>query len=96
MVNLRRAFNTVRVLELGGYGRHGEMVGLDVKVMRPQKKALSTAHLTHSREMFLWLLEKARTLDTEAAALLIKARDYEGLDRLVARHLMTGDLPRRV
>jgi len=96
MVNIRRAFNQVRVLELGGYGRAGEMVGLDVKVMRPQKKAISTKHLAHSREMFLWLLEKVRTLDTEAEAALIKARDYEGLDRLVMRHLMTGDLPKRV
>jgi len=96
MVNIRRAFNQVRILELGGYGRAGEMVGLDVKVMRPQKKAISTKHLAHSREMFLWLLEKVRTLDTEAEAALIKARDYEGLDRLVMRHLMTGDLPKRV
>ncbi len=95
MVNIRRAFNQVRILELGGYGRNGEMVGLDVKVMRPQKKAVSTKHLTHSREMFLWLLEKVRTLDTAAEAALVKARDYEGLDRLVARHLMTGGLPAR-
>jgi len=93
MVNLRRAFNQVRILELGGYGRQGEMVGMDVKVMRPQKKAVSTKHLTHSREMFFWLLDKVRTLDTAAEAALIKARDYEGLDRLIARHLMTGELP---
>jgi len=96
MVNLRRAFNQVRVLELGGYGRCGEMVGLDVKVMRPQKRATSTKHLAHSREMFLWLLEKVRTLDAGSEADLIKARDYEGLDRLIARHLMTGKLPNRV
>ncbi|NQT53985.1 TIM barrel protein, partial [bacterium] len=94
MVNLRRAFNTVRVLELGGFGRKGEMVGLDVKVMRPQKKAVSTKHLAHSREMFFWLLEKVRTFDTQAEAALIKARDYEELDRLVMRHLMTGELPK--
>ena len=96
MVNLRRAFNQVRILELGGYGRNGEMVGLDVKALRTQKRATSTAHLTHSREMFLWLLEKVRTLDAKAEAELIKARDYEGLDRLVTRHLMTGDLPKSV
>jgi xylose isomerase len=96
MVNLRRAFNQVRVLELGGYGRKGEMVGLDVKVMRPQKRRTSTSHLTHSREMFLWLLEKVRTLDTKAETQLIKARDYEGLDRFILRHLMTGDLPESV
>jgi xylose isomerase len=96
MVNLRRAFNQVRILELGGYGREGEMVGLDVKVLRTQKKNISTAHLKHSREMFLWLLEKVRSLDTAAEAELIKARDYEGLDRLISLHLMTGDLPDKV
>ena len=96
MVNLRRAYNQVRVLELGGYGRDGNMVGLDVKAMRPQKKAVSTKHLTHSREMFLWLLEKVRTLDQKAESALIAARDYEALDRLVMRHLMTGTLPNKV
>lgn len=95
MVNLRRAFNQVRILELGGYGRSGEMVGLDVKVMRPQKRQVSTKHLTHSREMFLWLLEKVRTLDTKTEAALVKARDYEELDRFVLRHLMTGTLPHK-
>ena len=95
MVNLRRAFNQVRVLELGGYGRNGEMVGLDVKVMRPQNRPLSTKHLTHSREMFLWLLDKVRTLDAKTEAELIKARDYEGLDRFIMRHLMTGKLSSR-
>jgi xylose isomerase len=93
VVNLRRAFNQVRVLELGGYGRDGEMVGLDVKAMRPQKRPVSTKHLKHSREMFLWLLEKVRSLDAKTEAGLIKARDYEELDRFVMRHLMTGDLP---
>ena len=96
MVNIRRAFNQVRILELGGYGRSGEMVGLDVKVLRTQKKAVSTKHLTHSREMFFWLLDKVRTFDTKAEAALIKARDYEELDRLVTRHLMTGKLPGKV
>ena len=93
MVNLRRAFNQVRVLELGGYGRKGEMVGLVVKVMRTQKKPNSTKHLTHSREMFLWLLEKVRTLNSKTEAQLVKDRDYEGLDRFVMQHLLTGKLP---
>ena len=72
------------------------MVGLDVKVMRSQKREVSTKHLTHSREMFLWLLEKVRTLDTTAEAQLVNARDYEALDRLIMRHLLTGTLPRKV
>jgi len=46
--------------------------------------------------MFFWLLEKVRTMDTKAEAACIAARDYEGLDRLVMRHLMTGDLPNKV
>jgi len=96
MVNLRRAFNQVRVLELGGYGRDGNMVGLDVKAVRSQKREVSTKHLTHSREMFFWLLDKVRTLDAKAEAQLIAARDYEGLDRLIMRHLMTGKLPSKV
>jgi len=96
MVNLRRAFDQVRVLELGGYGRDGNMVGLDVKAIRTQKRPVSTKHLAHSREMFLWLLEKVRTLDTKAEAALIRARDYEALDRLIMRHLMTGKLPNKV
>ena len=33
-VDLRRAFNTVWVLENSGYGKNGECVGLDVKAMR--------------------------------------------------------------
>jgi xylose isomerase len=94
MVNLRRAFNQVRVLELGGFGREGEMVGLDVKAIRTQKRKVSTKHLANSREMFLWLLEKVRTLDTNAEAELIKARDYEELDRMVSAHLLSGDLPK--
>ena len=96
MVNLRRAFNQVRVLEMNGYGRLGEMVGLDVKAMRSQKRETSTKHLLHSREMFLYLLDKARTLDSQAEAALVADRDYEGLDRLVMAHLMSGDLPRKV
>ena len=94
MVNLRRAFNEVRVLEDNGYGRKGEMVGLDVKAMRPQLLGVSTKHLLHSRLMFLHLLDKVRTLDRKTEAQIIAERDYEELDRFIMQHLMTGDLPR--
>jgi len=87
-VDLRRAFNQVRVLERHGYGSSGEWVGLDVKAMRTQKRESSFAHLEHSKETFLHLLEKVRSFDEQAAAALIAERDYEGLDQLILRHLL--------
>jgi len=86
--NLRSAFNQVRVLEEFGYGRHGEFVGLDVKVMRTQKQEHSTAHLVNSRETFLHLVDKVRTFDHRLEQQLINNRDYEELDAYVLRHLM--------
>lgn len=86
--NLRTAFNQVRVLEEYGYGHNGEWVGLDVKTMRTQKQAVNTKHLSNSKERFLMLLEKVRTLDKKLEAELIAARDYEELDRYIIRHLM--------
>lgn len=87
-VNLRSAFNQVRVLEENGYGQSGEFVGLDVKVMRTQRDEPGTAHLKHSRETFLNLVDKVRSLDREAERQYIEARDYEGLDAFILRHLM--------
>jgi xylose isomerase len=89
-VNLRRAFNQVRVLEEGGYGRNGEFVGLDVRTMRTQSKEQSTKHLSNSREMFLHLVGKVRTLDREKEKEFIKTRDYEGLDLFILEHLMNA------
>ncbi|MFQ6040405.1 MAG: TIM barrel protein [Candidatus Poribacteria bacterium] len=87
--NLRGAFNQVRVLEENGYGGNGEFVGLDVKTMRTQRREVSTKHLLHSRKMFLYLLEKARTLDKEKERQFIQSRDYEGLDWFILEHLMS-------
>lgn len=87
-VDLRRAFNQVRILEEHSYGKHGEFVGLDVKVMRTQPHAISTKHLLNSRKTFLRLLEKARTLDRELEQELIDARDYEELDLYILNHLL--------
>jgi xylose isomerase len=87
-VDLRRAFNQVRILEKHGYAAKGHMVGLDVKAMRTQPAELATKHLSNSRDIFLRLLEKVRTFDTKAEAELIKARDYEGLELLVINHLL--------
>ena len=86
--NLREAFNQVRVLDEAGYGRNGEWVGLDVKVMRTQKQERNTAHLANSKRFFKLMLEKVRTFDRKAEAELIKDRDYEGLERLVIEHLL--------
>ncbi|MBI5010673.1 MAG: TIM barrel protein, partial [Bacteroidia bacterium] len=54
-VDLRRAFNQVRILDKHNYGKNGEMVGLDVKAMRTQKDNVATRHLSNSREIFLRL-----------------------------------------
>ena len=86
--NLRRAFNQVRVLEENGYGRNGEFIGLDVKVMRTQPRNISTKHLLSSRRTFLNLLEKVRTFDRKVEQEFIAARDYEGLDFYILEHLL--------
>ncbi len=86
--NLREAFNQVRVLEEGGFGLNGEMVGLDVKTMRTQKQNNNTAHLSNSKRIFEMLLNKVRTFDRKAEAECIKNRDYEALELLVIEHLM--------
>ncbi|HMD84111.1 MAG TPA: TIM barrel protein [Terriglobia bacterium] len=87
-VDLRRAFNQVRVLEENGYGRNGEYVGLDVKAMRTQKQEVSMKHLANSKQTFLWLAEKVRTLNRHLQSELIKQRDYEELNRYITAHLL--------
>ena len=89
-VDLRRAFNQVRILDRHGFGRRGEWVGLDVKAMRTQKKPVSDKHLRNSREMFLRLLDLSRGLDDRDLAPLVRARDYEELERLILRRLTGG------
>ncbi|MCF7848705.1 MAG: TIM barrel protein [Kiritimatiellales bacterium] len=87
-VDLRRAFNQVRILEQYDYGQRGEMVGLDVKAMRTQKEGMATKHLSNSREVFLALLDLVRRLDRTAVDQLIAQRDYEELDLLIMNHLL--------
>jgi xylose isomerase len=86
--NLRAAFNQVRVLEEAGYGSRGEFIGLDVKAMRTQQGCPVTAHLKNSRELFLHLVEKVRTLDAEIVRQCREARDYEALELYTLKHLM--------
>lgn len=87
MVNLRRAFNQVRVLDENRYWEKG-IVGLDVKALRTQPFELATKHLSNSMKLFLRLVEASRSLDREAVDELIEARDYEELDWLILSHLM--------
>ena len=85
-VDLRRAFNQVRVLEQNHFAHMG-MVGLDVKALRTQPADLATKHLRNSLQMFLRLVELVRTLDVQRMDELIAARDYEELDWLILSHL---------
>jgi xylose isomerase len=87
-IDLRRAFNQVRILEKHGYGRSGEFIGLDIKAMRTQKQAVATKHLSNSRTIFLKLLEVVRKLDDKKVDQLVAARDYEELDLLIVNALM--------
>ncbi len=87
-VDLRRAFNQVRILEKYDYGKDGEFIGLDVKAMRTQKPQVATKHLRNSREIFLALVELVRSLDKNKVEKLKRERDYEELDILIINHLM--------
>jgi xylose isomerase len=79
-VDLRRAFNQVRILDQYDYGTSGEFVGLDVKAMRTQKQDVATKHLSNSREIFLELVKLVQKLDKIKIDKLIAERDYEELD----------------
>jgi xylose isomerase len=87
-VDIRRAFNQVRILDKHDYGKNGEYVGLDVKAMRTQKDAVSTKHLTNSRLIFMRLLEISRNLDEKKMQEMIENRDYEELERFIIENLI--------
>ncbi|NLZ64199.1 MAG: TIM barrel protein [Lentisphaerae bacterium] len=87
-VDLRRAFNQVRILDKHNYGSNGEAVGLDVKAMRTQKLEQSTKHLSNSREIFLDLLEVSRSIPEAVIEGYVAERDYEGLERFIVKALM--------
>ena len=89
-VDLRRAFNQVRVLDENQFWKVG-MVGLDVKAIRTQPAGLATKHLRNSLNIFLRLVEVVRSLDRTAVQALVAARDYEELDWLIINHLMGRD-----
>ena len=84
-VDLRRAFNTVWVLERAGYDG---WVGLDVKAMRTTREADQTKHLVNSRTLFLQLVDIARSIDSKKVEEYRKARDYEALEFYILQKLM--------
>jgi xylose isomerase len=84
-VDLRRAFNTVWVLERAGYDG---CVGLDVKAMRTTKQADQTKHLANSKAVFLRLVEVARAIDAAQVERYRAERDYEGLEMYIMQKLM--------
>ena len=87
-VDLRRAFNQVRVLDENRFFEIG-MIGLDVKAIRTQPETLATKHLRNSRDIFLRLVQVVRTLDRTRIKELIATRDYEELDWLILNCLMS-------
>jgi xylose isomerase len=87
-VDLRRAFNQVDVLVRNGYGKAGEVVGLDVKAVRTQPADKSFLHLKHSKEIFLMLVDLAHSIDRKAWQGYVDARDYEGLELFIVKNLM--------
>jgi xylose isomerase len=87
-VDIRRAFNQVRILDKYDYGKNGEWIGLDVKAMRTQKDDVATKHLSNSKEIFLRLLEISRSLNDEYIEKCTKERDYEELDLYILKSLM--------
>ena len=88
-VDLRRAFNQVRVLDENRYWEVG-VVGMDVKALRTQPAEVALKHLRNSLQLFLRLVHLVRSLDRERIQQLIVARDYEELDWLVLNHLLGG------
>lgn len=86
-IDLRRAFDQVWVLEKNGYGRNGECVGLDIKAMRTTSQADAMYHLSHSKTMFLRLLEIVRSVDMEKVEQFRAKRQYEQLEMLILNAL---------
>jgi xylose isomerase len=84
-VDLRRAFNTVWVLERAGYDG---CIGLDVKAMRTTKPADQTRHLANSRKMFLRMLDVVRSVDAKKMEHFRAERDYEGLEIYILETLL--------
>jgi xylose isomerase len=88
-VNLRSAFDQVRVLDRYGYGTKGECVAFDVHSFRTTKMEHAFDHATNSRKTFLRLLQKVRSFDESVAEALVADRNYQALDQMVIEHLLS-------
>jgi len=88
VVNPRRAFSQVYVLDKHGYGNNGEYVGLDIKVLRTQPRELSMAHLANSKRIFEMMVEKVRSVDEKKMEDLRQNRNYEEMDMYITDILM--------
>jgi xylose isomerase len=86
-VDLRRAFDQVWTLEKNGYGQNGECVGLDVKALRPTTVEESMFHLSHSKTMFLRLLDIVRGVDEAKFEEFRRNRQYEQLEMFILNAL---------
>src|SRR5205809_1213433 len=84
-VDLRRAFNTVWVLERAGYNG---CIGLDVKAMRTTKAADQTRHLANSKAIFERMVSLVRSVDVAKVEAYRAERDYEGLEMYIVEHLL--------
>ena len=90
-VNLRSAFDQIRVLEKGGFGANdGACIAFDVHSFRTSSIDHALDHAVNSRKTFVRLLEKVRSFDESRVAKLVAARDYQALDQYVIEHLMNG------
>ena len=86
-VDLRRAFNQVRVLDTYKYFDRG-IVGLDVKALRTQPLEIATKHLRNSMLAFIKMVGIVRNLDRDKYNELIAGRDYEELDWFIMESLL--------
>ena len=88
--NLRQGFNQIRTLVRGGFGTHGEYVGMDVKAMRTQPADRAYRHLENSIKMVELLEGKVASYDESKASQMIAERDYEALEFFTMEHLLKG------
>lgn len=84
-VDLRRAFNTIWVLERADYDG---CIGLDVKAMRTTKPEDQTKHLSNSKRIFELVLDIVRSVDESKIEDFRSRRDYEGLEMYIMQTLM--------
>ena len=88
--SLRSAFDQIKVLMDHNYGAKGEMVGLDVKAIRPQKAEDCCRHILNSMKVVETMERKVEKFDRAFQAQCIAERNYEKLEMYVMDLLMNG------